>query len=159
MPDVGGNGIARTTHTKYQPLTFNGTITRDSRYVGWKPIRKFQHVVDGLSKTFLFGEKFVHPDHFGEWEWGDNSIYNDEHSATVMRVAGPGYPIAASPLEIEDDLFTTQLGSFGSWHAGGIANFVLADGSARTFSPTTNTRLLGYLGNIRDGQVISELLD
>ncbi len=70
------------------------------KYVGWTHHRPFSKIADGLSKTFLAGEKHVLQGHEGERNYGDNSLYNDEgyYGATsACRVVGPKYPLANSP--------------------------------------------------------------
>ena len=70
-------------------------------------------------------------------------------------MAGPGFPIVPCP---DDRTITasTAVGSFGSQHKGGLCLFALEDGSVREIDPGINTILLGYLFNIRDGQVIPD---
>ena len=43
---------------------------------------------------------------------------------------------------------------FGSWHSGGICQFVFADGSVRGVQNSTPGSVLGLLANRMDGQVI-----
>ena len=155
----GGNGMARNTRV----LNADGSVgelsgkwigqTPNLRYTGWKIQRSFQDVTDGLSNTLMAGDKYVHPQHWGEGNWGDHSFYNDDTGIVVFRSAGPGFPIVRS---LVDHTISAEVSrySFGSYHGAGICQFVLGDGSVRAVEPTINTTVLGLLANIFDGQVI-----
>ena len=151
-----GHGMARTTHQFGSSLVhLSGKVTGSTPnlcYTGYSIYRHFRDVTDGLSNTILVGEKYVHPDHFGEGTWGDNSFFNDDSNVVANRVAGPSFPIVRKPAEII--LSNTARVSFGSAHAGGYCQFVLADGSVREIDPSVNSVVLGYLSNIRDEQVV-----
>ena len=152
---AGGNGMARSTHTfTEQPSGVHVGSTPNLKYTGWKMRRAFNDVSDGLSNTLMAGDKYVHPAHWGEGQWGDHSFYNDDSGVVVFRVAGPGYgfPRGGTQLIIQP---TVAKYSFGSDHNGGIVNFVLGDGSVRAIFPSINSTILGYMANIRDGMVIS----
>ena len=128
--------------------------TPNISYTGWDIQRSFRDVTDGLSNSLLAGDKYVHPLHIGEGRgWGDHSFYNDDSRICVARNAGPGIPIVRSP---QDPTITLEVArrSFGSYHRAGVCQFVLGDGSVRAIEPSINTTLLGWLANIRDGQVI-----
>lgn len=104
-------------------------------------------VRDGLSNTFLFGEKFVSPDRLTRFP-EDSPAYDGDHLPASCRLAGPGLRLANSPTDVLADLF-----SFGSWHPGGV-HFAFVDGSVHTFSPSTDTKILGSLANRRDARVV-----
>ncbi|MBN2295281.1 MAG: DUF1559 domain-containing protein [Pirellulales bacterium] len=151
------NGISRATHTHDSSL-YTGTLTGndpDWEYTGWKSFTCFRDVTDGLSHTLLAGEKHVPPGGEGHYKYGDNSFYNDDWSRTCGRPAGPAYPLALSPDDpsIADNMRTYH---FGSYHSGGICNFVMADGSVMGLSPVMDTEVLGYLANRHDGASISQ---
>ena len=166
-PDCGGNGVARSTlefslsgDRCTGPAVPTGKWDSSGRYYGWKTPIRFMQITDGLSHTLLAGEKFVHADHFGEWEYGDNSFYNDEHWDNILRMIGPGFPILPNPDDptVQSLFDDTALGSFGSWHAGGVCNFVFCDGSVRGLVPSTSTTLLGYVSQVADGNPIGQKL-
>jgi prepilin-type N-terminal cleavage/methylation domain-containing protein len=155
----GGNAVARSTHIfEGNNVTWSGEMTGtfpNARYKGWKIFREFADVVDGLSKTILAGDKYIAgPDRWGLGEWGDSSFYNDDSGVVVMRVVGPGYPLARPGTALPQEI---GYYSFGSDHAGGLCQFALCDGSVRTLDPATNTSILALLASIADEQVIPEL--
>jgi prepilin-type N-terminal cleavage/methylation domain-containing protein len=104
---------------------------------------RFGDITDGLSNTLLLGEKHVQPNDLGN-QPNDFMIYSARHAATPGRLAGPQFPLAISP----QDAYNTQ---FGSWHAGGMVQFVFGDGSVHGISPSTSSTTLGLLANRMDG--------
>ena len=123
-------------------------------YTGWKLPRSFKDIEDGLSHTLMAGDKNVATGHEGDIDWGDGPFQADSRCG-VVRFAGPGYPLAKVPGDpsIPDDY---QRWIFGSYHAGGVCQFALGDGSVTAIEPGINGTVLGYLANIHDGQTIPE---
>jgi type II secretory pathway pseudopilin PulG len=117
----------------------------------------FRKIVDGLSKTIFVGEKHL-PDSedgnscFGRKDCQDNSIYNGDYHRTIARYGSVDALIAKSPTDPVQD---AHRANFGSWHSG-ICNFTFGDGSVRSISNTIDGKILGYLCNIRDGQVVDD---
>ena len=106
----------------------------------------FGQITDGLSNTFLVGEKHVPWGHFKE-AWWDCSIYDGHNWPCSCRSAGVGFPLA-------DDI--RDLGwKFGSYHTF-LCQFAFADGSVRPVSTHTSQYVLGLLANRGDGQAIPD---
>jgi hypothetical protein len=147
----------------------NGAIVdADSRYAGsgteqvlvsWKSKTRFADITDGLSQTFLFGEKHVRPDQLGmggQWRaapWGsahseDNSVYNGDFLGASARAAGFGYPLARSPTD-------TYARNFGSYHPG-VCQFVMGDGSARSVAVSVAEATLDRLARRNDGYPVGD---
>ena len=156
--EFDGNGVAMFAEKEFE----SDGVTIST----WSPQRKFRDVSDGLSNTFLAGEKHVLEGfatqaysgtgitcQSGEFCVGDSSFWNDNHSVTATRQAGPGLPIVRSPddrtIPMQDHWWL-----FGSYHSGGVCQFVMVDGSVHGVSPAINTTTLGYLASRKDGQVI-----
>lgn len=122
----------------------------------WQMPVKFRDITDGLSKTFLFGEKHVPESQLGKQggtglDLGDDaSVWQSETPSYFVRVGGPGFPLARGPDDPPGPLHTIYAHVFGSYHPG-ICQFVLADGSVRAVNVTIDTRILGQLCNRHDG--------
>lgn len=124
---------------------------------GYTSQTSLKKIVDGLSKTIFVGEKHVAEtqdgvETFGKKKYYDNSIYNADYHRCLARYGRKEAPLAQSPAEpIQGQNFT----NFGSWHPG-ICNFMFGDGSTRSLKTSLDGTILGYLCNIRDGQVVDD---
>jgi hypothetical protein len=117
------------------------------RIASWRGLTNFAGITDGLSNTFLVGEKHVRPDRFGDRpSMADCSIYNGDQAQCVARSAGPGRQLALTPLASSQNLF-------GSYHPG-VCQFVLCDGSVRAVPVSLTGDILRLLVLRSDGQVI-----
>jgi len=116
----------------------------------WQGRVSFARITDGTSNTLLVGEKHVPRSQWGVAP-GDGSIYNGDHEWNFARIAGPGYPLASSP----DDM-TQWEWVFGSYHSGGLCQFVMADGSLRALPNSVDTTILGRLACRDDGLPIPD---
>ena len=144
-----GNGFSRHSGS--------GTLVGSApnwRYLGWKIHRKFRDVEDGLSNSLMIGEKHVHPDHYGESAYGDNSYLNGDSIHNYSRLAGPNIPLITLDQEYEFPQSVLQ-NAFGSSHDD-IVHFAFGDGSARALKTSVNSQVLGYLMTIADGVVIEQ---
>jgi hypothetical protein len=135
---VNANGIFKV----------GGSTRSGNTVTSWYSVVRIESVKDGLSNTFLIGEKHVPTVRFGQGGGsGDGCIYNGDHEWGFARVAGPGYALAPDPQYTGSG--STNM--FGSWHPG-ICNFALADGSVRTVSNTVDTTTLSRWAVKDDGQ-------
>lgn len=110
----------------------------------------FQSITDGLSETFLVGEKAVSQRNEGQGAWGDGSMYNGDQPETCVRIAGPGTPIA-NGLNLPAG--GGRFPMFGGWHPTATC-FVLCDGSVKTVSENTHVNILRNLSIRNDGEVV-----
>jgi prepilin-type N-terminal cleavage/methylation domain-containing protein len=107
---------------------------------------RFADITDGLSNTFMIGEKHVPKENWGDYAW-DCSIYDGHNYQCSCRAAGPGFPLADS---IHDPGW-----KFGSYHPH-ICQFTMADGSVRVVPTSIGQYTLGLLADRSDGQVIPD---
>jgi prepilin-type N-terminal cleavage/methylation domain-containing protein len=107
-----------------------------------RPGVRFEQIRDGLSLTFMIGEKHVQQGHLGDHNYGDGAAYNGDHG-DAMRGAGSGRTLARFP--------TDGGNVFGSYHLG-ICQFVFCDGSVKAIATSLDGTNLGYLADIADGQ-------
>jgi prepilin-type N-terminal cleavage/methylation domain-containing protein len=98
-------------------------------------------IVDGLSTTVLFGERYRNP---------------DQYSQSFVSIYGSGDVVAArvgSNWGLQPDTPGISNKSFGGPHSG-VCLFVFCDGSVRPISYEITDSTLVNLCNRRDGQVI-----
>ena len=107
---------------------------------------RFSDITDGLSNTILVGEKHVPIDKFGVG-WWDCSTYNGDYYVCSTRSAGPDYPLAKWPSDLN--------WAFGSYHPT-ICLFGFGDGHVSSIPNTIDPNILGLLANRSDGQVIPD---
>ncbi|MCB7130226.1 MAG: DUF1559 domain-containing protein [Candidatus Brocadiales bacterium] len=90
---------------------------------------KFKSVTDGLTNTFLAGEKHVPLQNLGTLP-DDGSVYNGDNAEHEVRAAGINVPFSKGP----NDLVCCF--NFGSPHQG-VIQFVMGDGSVRSIDNST----------------------
>lgn len=108
----------------------------------------FRQVSDGLTHTFLAGEKHVPNRDFGLGgnidgsSYRDGSVYNGDYFLSCTAAAGAGLSLADGPA--------ASSGEFGSYHPG-LCPFVMGDGSVRSVSTSIEDANLARLANRNDG--------
>lgn len=103
---------------------------------------------DGLSNTYLIGEKNINPDHYADGQdLGDNECLYGGDDADMNRWSGnsSGY---LPP--VPDTLGVSAYQNFGSAHAG-VCQFVFCDGSMHAISYTIDPEVHRRLTNRQDG--------
>jgi prepilin-type processing-associated H-X9-DG protein len=106
---------------------------------------KFGDINDGLSNTFLIGEKHIQLGLLND-PITDGFIYSASEQQTYHRRAGSSNPLAIDKTAVA----ATQ---FGSWHTG-ICQFVFADGHVQGVLNSTPGPVLALLANRSDDQPI-----
>lgn len=113
------------------------------------------HITDGLSNTYLVGEKYLNPDHYATGEdLGDNHVYCMGHNNDTVRWTwyNESNPKAgAVPKRDRPGLADTM--SFGSAHPSGC-NMVCCDGAVHKVFYDIDPLTHSWLGNRRDGKAI-----
>jgi prepilin-type N-terminal cleavage/methylation domain-containing protein/prepilin-type processing-associated H-X9-DG protein len=112
---------------------------------------RISEVTDGLSSTFLLGERIVQPGDNGTLPfvstWYGQAAFADGYE---YRCIPHLQPAADHPINTS----LTDTHSFGSRHGGG-ANLILGDGSARFLSQSIDGRVYEALGTAQGGEVVS----
>ena len=166
--DYAGNGGTRIYHPQTDPNLANAAAKKinDGLFnlvepgdIGITP----QQVTDGLSNTFMFGERKHQDDRFDTlypqyhidvwcgWGWtGDIQSVGDNlgHSAVPIN-----YMIPANATGANNEV-NNRLCAWGSFHVGG-ANFCFADGSVRFLPDNTDLAVLQALSTIAKAEVVS----
>jgi prepilin-type N-terminal cleavage/methylation domain-containing protein/prepilin-type processing-associated H-X9-DG protein len=107
---------------------------------------RFEDIMDGLSNTFLIGEKHIPAGKNGVG-WWDCSLYDGAYYQCSARAAGRIYPLTTNPQD--------QAWKFGSRHTG-VVNFCFADGHVKAIPQFINPYLLELLSMKSDGEVIPD---
>lgn len=139
---VNQDGTANTPNTGVFRLDNNWSQTGNPTYIGG--IKMIQ-ITDGVSNTFLIGEKHVQQTRLGDFGAGDGCAYNGD-KGTAFRGAGPSLTLARNP----SDTFSNR---FGSYHPG-ICQFVFCDGSVRAVTVSISGTTLGNLADRNDDQTV-----
>jgi prepilin-type N-terminal cleavage/methylation domain-containing protein/prepilin-type processing-associated H-X9-DG protein len=106
-------------------------------------------ITDGLSNTYLIGEKYVEADCYATGtDNGDNeSAFSGDNEDTARWTLSTYTPL-------QDQLGNAARYRFGSAHADGF-NMAFCDGSVRSISYSIDADAHRYLGNRKDGKTIS----
>jgi prepilin-type N-terminal cleavage/methylation domain-containing protein len=121
----------------------------------WEAELGFDQIPDGLSRTFLVGEKHIPAGMVSR----QGSLYNGDNQNNCARVAGPYAPLANSAgdntiCRDSNSCNNCVCDNFGSWHAG-ICQFVFGDGHVSPVSTTINLNTLEQLARRADGEPIT----
>jgi type II secretory pathway pseudopilin PulG len=120
-----------------------------------KSVMSFRKITDGLSKTFLVGEKHIiqgkhgptcdeaNPAYYG----CDGSWAGSNEWAQAMRLVGRDWPLATGP---NDDTFEPLILVFGSWHPG-ICQFATCDGAVSALEVSIDAEVLQQMGSSVEG--------
>jgi prepilin-type N-terminal cleavage/methylation domain-containing protein len=136
----GGNGtgviIGSRPRCVERQVVKSSVPKTEIQAAGWLDRVRHKDVPDGLSMTFLVGEKHVPAAKLSQFP-EDGPAFDGDHFPAASRVAGVGAPLARGPTDEDPASVIT----FGSAHRG-ICNMAMADGSVRPFSVHTSTRTL-----------------
>jgi len=145
--------FARSDYAANGGTKTNGTACTDSDYANQsltgviyerKGI-KLTAIQDGLSNTYLAGERYISPDFYHGGESGNDAGWAVGHDFDVWRCTNP------APQQDTPGYLTRNV--FGSPHA--VFHMALCDGSVRPFPHSIDPVMHLRLGNRNDGLVVS----
>jgi prepilin-type N-terminal cleavage/methylation domain-containing protein/prepilin-type processing-associated H-X9-DG protein len=141
----GGNKNDGTGHTGGFP---DDRSTNLDGVLCISPGRKLSAIRDGLSSTYLAGERYINPDHY------DGGAGNDQgwavgHDPDVYRSTRP---TTGGPLQ--DAPGVNNIASFGSAHNGAF-NMVMCDGSVRAVAYSVDFVMHQRMGSRSDNQRVT----
>lgn len=110
--------------------------------------RRFRDVRDGTSNTLLLGDKRLNRAFLGSLQEDDNEGYTAGWSSDTMRSTSKVPLPDFSGLGDGDD-------RFGSSHSG-VFQIALTDGSTRTVNYSIDTYVFELLGDVSDGELVTE---
>lgn len=111
--------------------------------------RKIRDITDGTTQTLLVSEKRLNRRFLGQPQDDDNEGYTAGWNEDTLRRTEEG----PQPDYRDDTGDGERL--FGSSHLGGL-NALLADGSVRVISYEIDTQIFQNLGDIVDGEALSD---
>jgi prepilin-type N-terminal cleavage/methylation domain-containing protein/prepilin-type processing-associated H-X9-DG protein len=165
--DGGGAGPISATSVQATPggpmtdvarTTFNNAAQYANGIVWVGSMCKVADIKDGLSNTYLLGEKWMNPDFYlNGGDLGDNEAALIGFNEDIVRWTGIkalGTVNSAATTAAEPD--TPGLGLrlvFGSAHANGF-QMAFCDGSVAMINYSMELRIHRYLGSRADGQVV-----
>ncbi len=110
-----------------------------------------ESVTDGLSNTYMAGEKYLPPDDYTNGaDGGDNENAYMGFNADIGRWGGPNVGIPR-----QDTPGLTDYNDYGSVHPNGF-NMALCDGSVRMISFSIDLTTHGRLANRKDGLPVDQ---
>lgn len=113
---------------------------------------EFKHISDGLSNTFMVGEKNVNPDFYQGGTAGDRD-QGDDQGAWIGDDLDVHRFTDANALPAPDQAGLPQIFSFGSAHPAGFY-MAMCDSSVRSMSYDIDVNAYQLLGNRDDGQAV-----
>ncbi|MEM7313825.1 MAG: DUF1559 domain-containing protein, partial [Planctomycetota bacterium] len=126
-------GNTETGRDPRRPILYNATGVCFLRSV-----IKMRHIVDGTSKTYLIGEKYLNPEHYRTGrDGGDNETWCTGYNNDNFRVTGGPSRSQTNPNfflpPLQDRAGYGDTKRFGSAHNGGF-NMSYCDGSVNFIS-------------------------
>ncbi|MDY0170121.1 MAG: DUF1559 domain-containing protein [Thermoguttaceae bacterium] len=162
--DYGGNFGSGTYSYKAHPSTYaaGAKLTEQEWNEDWG-INLYNGVIhrrssvpaalirDGLSNTYMVGERYVNPDHYSttDGQNDDQSVYCGHDQDTVC---------GTSMLPMQDRPGVGGVGytfNFGSAHSGTF-NMAFCDGSVRAISYSIDPNVHRVLGDRASGEVVDQ---
>ena len=133
---------------------YRGVITRitwkwsTKSFVGGPNVVKPRDITDGLSHTFVIGEKAAIPKEYTGGDWCDDSGWTDGWDPDTLRSTTYRPELDTNRRSSDDPCYR-----FGAAHPGGF-NCAFADGSVKSIPYEIDRMIFNYLGNRMDGQTI-----
>lgn len=115
---------------------------------------KMADVVDGVSTTFLAGEKYLDPDNYTTGlDQSDDQCWAVGYDLDVNRWVSNSDDSTRYRPPRPDQPGVSDVYAFGSAHSNGF-NMAFCDGAVQTISYSIDDKTCGHLGNRKDGKVI-----
>jgi hypothetical protein len=115
---------------------------------------RVKEITDGLSKTFIIGEKYVQPELYetGQDKGDDQNMYHGIDRDTLRFATKPTSTQKAVPPQ-QDTPGVANPCAFGSVHS--VVLMSLCDGSVNGFSFDIDPEMWSRLANRKDGEIVS----
>ncbi len=163
-PDMQANGMFYMTGPNSKPFASQSFLSPNAKGV------RIPEVLDGLTNTFMFGERYHfdpnfdqilynHPTKFSRYpiaKWGVWGWYGGGNGTThvfASTLVPINYSTPASATANYPNV-NLRMSAFGSGHPGG-ANFALGDGSTRYIADEIDIITFQALSTRLNGEVVS----
>jgi prepilin-type N-terminal cleavage/methylation domain-containing protein/prepilin-type processing-associated H-X9-DG protein len=127
----------------------------DTPIPAFTSLTKFNLITDGLSNTFLVGEKHLPQSGLYRLKAGDGPAFSGAWTSFSGRLAGDQDPLALGPTDttksLNGDAFYAR--KFGSAHTR-LCNFAFGDGSVRSIKVSIDTTNLRRMAVRNDGETV-----
>lgn len=118
--------------------------------------RKLKEFIDGLSNTYLVGEKYLNPDQYETGaDLGDNETLFVGYDWDTVRWGLAPVDGIGGKLPLQDRPGLLEYHSFGSAHPGGFM-MSMADGSVKSMAFDVDPVIHERYASRRDGEVIND---
>ncbi len=165
---VAGNGVYFLTgpDSNLKPSSSGGVLAASvAKHSNLKSVRT-KNIVDGTSKTIMFGEK-NHSDRIFDTFTSANSGWKMHQVSTwawaggtkgIACLFGSGYVDLNYVVTTVNDVNQQDLryNAWGSSHLGGSVVFAMCDGSARFINETVDAKTRQALSTRAGGELVSE---
>ncbi|MEM8681040.1 MAG: DUF1559 domain-containing protein [Planctomycetota bacterium] len=115
---------------------------------------ELKKIKDGLSKTYLVGERFIDPDNYETGRNPNDNVYSFSGSDWDINVYGNTNP-QFTPQRDQRGAFNITYGGYGSAHPG-VFHAVMCDGAVAAIPYDIDLPVHAFLSNRSDGQVFSD---
>jgi prepilin-type N-terminal cleavage/methylation domain-containing protein len=154
-PDHGPMDFDRLTASGGRSPTPNSNLHSGMCYM--RSTVRMNQVKDGVSNTYLFGERYMNASHYTTgMDGADNEHMYAGYDNDLYRCTYPGSNPNAESADAQrprqDTVGSSDDNRFGSAHVG-TWQVVFADGSARGINYTINNTTHGRLGNRDDNKL------
>ncbi len=115
---------------------------------------KIPKIKDGLSKTYMAGERFMDPDNYETGLNPNDNVYCYTGSDWDINVYGNTDP-QFTPRQDQRGAGNLAIGGYGSAHAG-VFNVVMCDGAVASIPFEIDLIVHTFLSNRRDGRTLAD---
>lgn len=116
---------------------------------------RLAQIEDGLSQTYLIGDKYVRPEAYEGVASGSDPVYDTGDNETIYTGYNRDVQRVTSQLPLQDRIGLAGQEVFGSAHPGAF-NMSMCDGSVHTISFDIDEETHRLLGVRSDGNTISD---
>jgi prepilin-type N-terminal cleavage/methylation domain-containing protein/prepilin-type processing-associated H-X9-DG protein len=141
---VSAEGFAKTPKSNWNGIAF------------YRSEVNMRHVIDGTSKTYLVGEKWMYYENYETGlDAGDGEPAFSGNNDDTIRVTHIDWPLSADTQMTATTGDALERRTFGSAHSGGF-NMAMCDSSVDFVSLDIDRQVHGYRGARNDGDVLQE---